>query len=212
MVWLICIFTCTWGDDPIWLCFKRVGSTTNWLCLTWLVGKNLRLGQLLLRARQLLMEAKREREQAEQEAEISPLSRRRGSCIFRADWLGMFLGALARGRCRSDVETLRDLLEVHFSKNVLEGNLAVSGVCRRCLQIHLKHAAAKNYSDIGMNCPWKEVWSGAFRYGNKKVLKRLEFQRLQDIIFRECSSFHFSHCVSFSWFFSSWQFHSFHRS
>ena len=89
------------------------------------------------------MEAKRDWgvPQAEQESQISPLSRR-ASCIFRADWLGMFLGALARGRCRSDVETLRALLEVHFSKNVLEGNLAVSGVCRRCLQIHLKHAKA----------------------------------------------------------------------
>ena len=87
------------------------------------------------------MEAKRDSgvPQAEQEPHISPLSRR-ASCIFRADWLGMFLGALARGRCRSDVETLRELLEVHFSKNVLEGNLAVSGVCRRCFQIHLKHA------------------------------------------------------------------------
>ncbi|CAE7207826.1 unnamed protein product [Symbiodinium pilosum] len=34
--------------------------------------------------------------------------------FFRADWLGMFLSALARGRCRDEVETLRRLLEAHL--------------------------------------------------------------------------------------------------
>ena len=104
---------------------------------------NLRLGQLLLRARQLLSEAKRD-EPGEQEPQEPPLSRQMASCIFRADWLGMFLTALARGRCRSDVETLKELLEVHFSKNVLEGNLAVSGVCTRCLQTYLKRFRNRN--------------------------------------------------------------------
>lgn len=34
--------------------------------------------------------------------------------FFRPDWLGMFLSALARGRCREELDTLRRLLEAHL--------------------------------------------------------------------------------------------------
>ncbi|CAJ1442543.1 unnamed protein product [Effrenium voratum] len=65
------------------------------------------LHQLLIRAGQLLDEAQGS---AQPKEPFRVLSLQ----FFRADWLGIFLSALAKARCRKEPETLRRLLEVHF--------------------------------------------------------------------------------------------------
>ncbi|CAK9078285.1 Hypothetical protein SCF082_LOCUS37454 [Durusdinium trenchii] len=49
--------------------------------------------------------------------------------FFRADWLGMFLSALARARCRTELKTLEELLKVHFKRQILAGEAQNLSLC-----------------------------------------------------------------------------------
>ena len=72
-----------------------------------------RLKHLLARTRELLLEVD----------DFPASSAAKSAPLFRADWLGMFVSALARARCREDLPTLKQLLEIHFQKKILAGDL-----------------------------------------------------------------------------------------
>lgn len=77
------------------------------------------LKHLLARTRELLLEVD----------DFPASSAAKSAPLFRADWLGMFVSALARARCREDLPTLKQLLEIHFQKKILAGEAQNLALC-----------------------------------------------------------------------------------